>query len=147
MIRDKKLPSNIQERISLLISKLTQVRYIDAVYLFGSAAKKNLKPLSDIDIAVLINDGLNKEEIESLKLALTGLIESELSTEEFDLVILNDAPIRFSYNILKDGELVCVKNENHLIDFREKVVKYYLDFSYYRNKFNKAFLDGAGYHG
>jgi uncharacterized protein len=147
MIRNRKLPSNIQERIPLMVSKLIETRCIEAVYLFGSAAKKNLKPLSDIDIAVLINDGLKKEEIESLKLALIELIAGALSTEEFDLVILNDAPIRFSYTILKDGELVFVKDEKHLIDFREKVVRRYLDFSYYLKKFNKAFLDGAGYHG
>jgi hypothetical protein len=36
----------------------------------------------------------DKDEIESLKLALIELIASELSTEEFDLVILNEGPSR-----------------------------------------------------
>ncbi|MGD0822301.1 MAG: nucleotidyltransferase domain-containing protein [Desulfomonilia bacterium] len=147
MMRNNKLPPDILDKIPSLIGKLQDIDSIDALYLFGSAAKKNLKPLSDIDIAVLISDELNKDEIESIKLALIGLIAGTLSTEEFDLVILNDAPIRFSYIILKDGDLVFVKNESHLIEFREKVVKYYLDFSYYLKKFNKAFLDGVGYHG
>ena len=147
MIRDMRLPADIQDKISLLMAKLQDVDSIDAVYLFGSVAKKDLKPLSDIDIAILLNEGLGKDKIENLKLSLTGLIADALSTEEFDLVILNDAPIRFSYNILKDGKLVLVKDENHLIDFRERVIKYYLDFAYYLKEFDKAFLEGAGYNG
>jgi predicted nucleotidyltransferase len=147
MIRDIRLPAGIQDKISLLMAKLQDVDSIDAVYLFGSVAKKDLKPLSDIDIAVLLREGLGKDKMSELKLSFTGLIADALSTEEFDLVVLNDAPIRFSYSILKDGALVFVKDEKHLIDFRERAIKYYLDFSYYIKEFDKAFLEGLGYHG
>jgi len=38
-----------------------------------------------------------------------------------------------------------VNNKKELIDFHELVVKKYLDFSYYQNEFDDAFLKGIGY--
>jgi predicted nucleotidyltransferase len=147
MIRENKLPSDILDRLPSLKGKLRDVDVIDAVYLFGSLTEKNLKPLSDIDIAILLQKQLGADQISVLRSSLAGLIADTLVTEEFDLVILNDAPVRFSYNILKNGILLFARDEKHLIDFREKVVKYYLDFSFYLKEFDKTFLKGLGYHG
>lgn len=70
-----------------------------------------------------------------------------LNTEEFDLIILNTAPLRFSYNILKEGKLIFCKNRMQLIDFREKTVKYFIDFKFYRRQFDNVFLQGISYYG
>lgn len=78
-------------------------------------------------------------------LDLIGTIENVLKTEEFDLVILNTTPIRFVYNILKTERLKFCKDKNFLIDFTEKTNKFYLDFKYFREQFDKTFLKELGY--
>ncbi len=147
MIKDKNLPLDIQGKITHLVEKLRTQDFVNALFFFGSYARNQLKPLSDLDIAILLSGKPTRERIYSLQSSLVGIITDTLSTDEFDLVILNNAPLRLAYNILKDGKLVFVKLEDELIDFREQTVKYYLDFAYYRRQFDRAFLKGIGYHG
>ena len=74
-------------------------------------------------------------------------MNSVFRTDEIDLVVLNDAPLRFCHRILKTAKLLHLGNKSELIDFREKTVKLYLDFRFFRDAFDRAFLEGVGYHG
>lgn len=143
----EKLPEGIHEKIQPLVDRIATMEDVVAFFLFGSAARNDLQPLSDIDCAVLLSRSISRERIEELRLSLTGLITETLATEEFDLVILNTAPIRFSHTVFREGLLLFVKDKNQLVDFRERNTLRYLDFSYYRKEFNKVFLERAGYHG
>jgi len=105
MIKLNKLPKNVLEKFPELVKLLKNDKSVVAFYTFGSATSGNLKPLSDLDFAVLLSKKLNKHEIFEKHLDLIGTIEDALKTEEFDLVILNTAPLRFAYNILKTGRL------------------------------------------
>jgi len=49
--------------------------------------------------------------------------------------------------VLKTGKLLYFKNKTELIDFRDQVMKNYLDFKYFRDSFDHAFLKGIGYNG
>ena len=147
MVREKELPKDINKKIPHVVKRLKQLEYINALFFFGSFVRQDLKPLSDIDIAVLFTDEVEKKVYPGLQLELAGIIEDTIKTEEFDLVILNCAPSSFAHNILKDGTLVFAKNSAQLIDFREMVIKYHLDFQFYRREFDKAFLEKVGYHG
>ena len=68
-------------------------------------------------------------------------------TDEIDLTILNDAAFRFCFVVLKTGKLLYFKNKTELIDFRDQVMKNYLDFKYFRDSFDRTFLKGIGYNG
>lgn len=58
------------------------------LYLFGSYAKRSIKPTSDIDILVLLNEELDKSTIRKLKWQLEELIEEAIGFEyEIDLKI------------------------------------------------------------
>ncbi|GAB6184207.1 type VII toxin-antitoxin system MntA family adenylyltransferase antitoxin [Thermodesulfovibrio hydrogeniphilus] len=65
-------------------------KYSDKVlfaYLFGSVAKKDITPLSDIDIAVYFKE--EREKLFELKLSLYADICRSLKTNNIDLVVLN----------------------------------------------------------
>ena len=147
MVRDQKLPGGLQEKIKALTSRVAAVEEVVAFLLFGSAARDELKPLSDMDFAVLLSRNLSREGIEKLRLRLTGLIMEIMATEEFDLVILNTAPTRFSHAVMKEGVLLYIQDRNQLDEFREQNTSRYLDFLYYRREFDKFFLKRMGYHG
>jgi len=118
-----------------------------ALFFFGGLSKEELKPLSDLDFGLLLEDHLNPRALFERQLDLIGIVADQLDTEEFDLIILNNAPLRFSHQILKNGKKIFVKDDRQLGEFQERVVKKYLDFLHYRREFDRTFLGGLGLHG
>ncbi len=148
MIRDgKKLPVDVTTRIELSVARIAADKSVIALYAFGSLADENLKPLSDLDFGVLLSGSLDKQGRFHKSIDLLGILNETLKTDEVDLVVLNDDPLRFSYHILKTGKLLHCRDHNRLTDFIEKTTKLYLDFKPARDAFDQVFLEGIGYHG
>jgi predicted nucleotidyltransferase len=148
MIREnKKLPDNITEMVPKAITAIAGDPTVSAFFSFGSLAEGRLTPLSDLDFAVLVSSRLSKRERFEKHLELIGVLNSVFRTDEIDLVVLNDAPLKFCHRILKTAKLLHLGNKSELVDFREKTVKLYLDFRFFRDGFDRAFLEGVGYHG
>jgi uncharacterized protein len=138
-----KLPQNINVKLPLLY-ELKKDKRITALFIYGSVVENKLSPLSDIDIALLLDSTLNKKELFDLHLNLIGMVLDLLSIEEVDLQLLNTAPPRFIHNILKGAKLLFCNNRNHLIDFISKNRLEYLDFIYYKNQYNHFFQSHIG---
>ena len=141
MIREERLPSDILDKLDSLPGHIVNDRDIIAFFVFGSAVNGRLKPLSDIDLAVLLNTEMNKAQLFNKGLDLRSTIAEVLKTEEFDLVNLNLAPARFAHNIITDGRLLFCNNNPVLADFIEKNTREYLDFKYYRDDFDRTFRE------
>lgn len=148
MIREgKKLPVDVLTKIPTVISKIAEDKDVVALYAFGSLAESSLKPLSGLDFGVLLSDSLDKQKRIHKSIDLIGILNETLKTDEVDLVILNNDPLRFTYHILKTGKLLYCRDQNRLIDFIEKTKKLYLDFKPVKDQFDRVFLEGIGYHG
>ena len=148
MIREgQKLPPNVESRIPLLLDRIAKERDIVALYAFGSLTTGDLKPLSDLDFGILVSCKLDKQKRFDKHLDLLGKFNEVLKTDEVDLVMMNDAPMRFSHNIIKSGKLIYCQNKTELSEFIEKTVKLYLDFRFFRDAFDDTFLKGIGYSG
>ncbi|MBI3354869.1 MAG: nucleotidyltransferase domain-containing protein, partial [Nitrospirae bacterium] len=104
MIRYKKLPDNILQKIDSLTGFLKKDPNIIFAYLFGGLLKKRRNPLSDIDIAVYLKDTGKSGYLE-----LFGKISDLLNTDEVDLVILNTAPISLAGRVLQDRRVLIDK--------------------------------------
>lgn len=148
MIREgTKLPADVQERIPFIVQTLAEDKGIVALYAFGGMLQNALKPLSDLDFGILLAGRMDKKNRFEKQLTLIGLFTDILKTDEIDLINMNDAPPRIAFEILKTGKLLLCNDRPALIDFRERVVRVYLDFKYSRDAFDEVFLDGVGYHG
>ena len=111
MIRDGiKLQGNALERLPVLIQALKQRSEVVALYSFGGAARNELKPLSDLDFAILLSKQLIKQQRCDKQLKLISIFNNVFRTDEIDLIILNDAPLRFCFTILKTGKLLYFRN-------------------------------------
>jgi len=99
MIKLEKLPSDILARLREAEGVLAQDSNVVFAYLFGGLAKKEIRPLSDVDIAVYLRGTKNLAEY---KVNLFDRITDVLGTDELDLVILNTAPISIAGRILQD---------------------------------------------
>ncbi len=148
MIREgHKLPPDVTDRIPGLIKRISKDNEVIALFSFGSLARGDLKPLSDLDFGILVSPTLDRKQRFDKHLELTGVFNEQLETDEVDLVLMNDAPMRYSHNIIKSGKQLFCSDSDVLHDFIEKTVKFYLDFRYFRDEFDKEFLKGIGYYG
>jgi predicted nucleotidyltransferase len=78
-----------------------------AAYLFGSLARDEGGPMSDIDVAVCLdNDG----DAEEHRLALLLEISRRLGVDEVDLVVLNRAPVTLQASVIRDGVVFVDRN-------------------------------------
>ena len=141
------MPGDVADRIPPLIEQIKKDRDVVALYAFGSLVAGELKPLSDLDFGVLVSGKLGKQKRFDKHLELIGVFSKVLKTDEVDLVMMNDAPMRFSHNIIRSGKLLHCASRTKLADFIEKTVKLYLDFRFFRDAFDNTFLKGIGYSG
>lgn len=104
--------------------------YIKSAYLFGSAAKGRTGKLSDVDIGILLDESLVKEDLLNLKLNLISEIISILGTDKIDLTVMNHAPLLLKYNIIKHGKIL-KSCEPERINFESNILSEYLDKQYF----------------
>jgi predicted nucleotidyltransferase len=148
MIREgRKIAADSTEKIQEMVDLVSADQDVIALYVFGGLAKKQLKPLSDLDIAVILCGRLRVTERFEKHLQLLSILNRLFRTDEIDLVMLNDASSRFAHSILRDGKLLFCRDVNILINFAEYVRKSYFDFRYYQDSFDEEFLKGIGYYG
>jgi len=119
-------------RIKKLTDYLSKQDYIKFAYLFGSVAGKKEGKLSDVDIAIFLDEKLSKKERISLQLEMVSHFMSLLKTDRIDVVIMNDAPILLKYNIIKHGKIL--KDDEKRAEVEAKILSTYLDMKYYIDK-------------
>lgn len=148
MIREgKKLPDNVAEKLPGLVGLVSADQDVVALFVFGSLAHGDLKPLSDIDLGVLLDKRLDKTDRFNKHLDLIGKFTGFFNTEEIDIIILNDATMRFVVKVMSTGKILFERDRQAIIDLYDKNSKMLLDFRYFLNDFNQTFLEGVGYHG
>ncbi|KPV62990.1 MAG: Nucleotidyltransferase domain protein [Candidatus Bathyarchaeota archaeon BA2] len=106
-------------------------KHVRVTYLFGSYAKGKVGPLSDVDIAVLLDGRLDKQESFDLRLRLINGISSILKTDKLDVVVMNNAPLLLNYNIISQGRVLDSKDELERAMFETRILSRYLDRRYY----------------
>ena len=126
MRKNKALPTDILKRLESLPFVLGAHELVVFAYLFGGLVKGQVRPLSDVDIAVFLSTTENLVEV---KLELIGLISDYLGTDEFDLVILNDAPISLVGRILRQRRVLVDKNPPKRHQFESLMNRKFFDFS------------------
>ena len=146
MIREgKPIPSDAAGKMPQAVSMATNDPDVVALFAMGGMARNQLKPLSDIDFAVLLDEHLSRKQLFDQHLTLIGKLNSIFQTDEVDLVLLNSAPYRFVHEIIKTGRLLYCRSKHDLIDFNEHSQRLYLDFKYFKDQFDRTFLKGVGY--
>jgi len=112
-------------------------------YLFGSHARGQAGPLSDIDIAVLLADTVTEASAFEQRLTLMDEISHRLRTNAVDVVVLNHAPLALAYRVLRDGVLIYCRDELKRIEFTARTVNMYLDFEPFLKRQERAILERA----
>jgi len=99
-------------------------------YLFGSTVRGDTGRLSDVDIAVMLDEKLSKKDRFELELKSISEIATLIKKNKIDLVVLNEAPLLLAYNIVKNG-IILKSNEIERVNFETKILSMYMDEKYY----------------
>lgn len=101
-----------------------------AFYLFGSYAAGKQTPVSDVDLAVLLDLDFPAEHYFEKKLDLLSRVTATLQTDEVDLIILNQAPPFLAYRILSLGRLLFERRDKkgQRVNFQVRTFDRYFDF-------------------
>lgn len=120
---------HLNETILKNIRKICEEQQeIKALYLHGSYAEGNPTPLSDIDLAVLLDDDIPQNRYLEIALTMEDLFCSQIPPHNFDVRIINNAPILVQGNIITDGRILFCSDDEKLAGFQERIILPYLDF-------------------
>lgn len=102
-------------------------RDIVAAYLFGSLARGEATPGSDVDVAVILTGGAPRDLVGIERIEeLCEEIEARLR-REVDLVVMNGAAPDLLHRILRDGEIVCESDHRRRLEFEVQARNEYFD--------------------
>jgi uncharacterized protein len=97
-----------------------------AAYLFGSLARGQAGPLSDIDIAVLLTPELGEQAAVERQLDLMVALD-DLDPREMQVTLLNHAPPVLAYQVVGDGILFYERSRPQRIHFEVRAMQRYFD--------------------
>ena len=95
-------------------------------YLFGSVARGRATIQSDIDIAVLLDPGLDDRTMVERQLDLIGALEPYCD-REVQVVLLNCATPLLAYQVIRDGVRLSARTDAERVAFEVSTMKRYFD--------------------
>jgi hypothetical protein len=98
-----------------------------AARLIGSQARGTVGPLSDVDIGVWHDPGLDSKARFRLQLDLIGAASGALGTDEVDVVMLNGAPPLMRHRAVRDGRLLVERDPVARVRLDARALLDYLD--------------------
>ncbi len=127
-----------EEGLKKYLKKEDQIKL---AYLFGSVAQNKTGKLSDVDLAIYLDDSLNKKEKLDLKLKFISEIENIIKNNRLDMVIMNDAPIALNFEIIKANYPLLIRDEDLKVSLEQYIMSRYLDRQYYDQRWAKNLLN------
>lgn len=129
----------IEEKISPYFLACPEVQ---AAYLFGSTAKGGAGLLSDIDLALLVDEAKIPGNLPyGYKVYAAAELMRCLQTDGVDLVILNESPLLLRFQVVRDGIVLHCKDEKGRVQFESQVMSIFLDEQYYFKRHAAANLE------
>lgn len=136
----------IDTSLKIQLAAIFEGRKVVFAYLFGSQAREDVGPLSDIDIAVYFDEAVNPDERFDLRLEVLGELTDLFQTDDVDLVALNDAPPQLVHRILKDGRLLFSANERTRLALEMRASLKYLDWKPHLERYTRQTLSSGAEH-
>lgn len=113
---------------------------IACAYLYGSTARDESRPSSDLDVAVLFRE-TPPATLEGLGLDIAGEIERALG-KRADIVVLNRAAPDLVHRILRDGVLVHESDRRMRVAFETRKRAEYFDVLPYLREYRRSVASG-----
>jgi hypothetical protein len=128
VIKRRRLPPDIRARLDRVVERYSGDSRVVAVYLFGSFARGEEGPLSDIDLALLLNPRTARADLAPLALDYLIELNSLLGTDEVGFVLLNSAPLTLRHEVVRTGKVLVDNDPEARLDLEVRTEDLYMDF-------------------
>jgi len=126
--------AEIESRIAKALGTFPEVTF---AYLFGSRARGDARPDSDVDVAISVLEGENTGR---LWLMAMGALEQALAPLKVDCILLNDAPPGLRFSVVRDGRIVLDRATDARMEFEVSTRRQYWDWEPRRRLHDEALL-------
>jgi predicted nucleotidyltransferase len=127
--RHKPVPEHLREIAGELGSVLSQHPEVAAAYVFGSVARGDATPDSDLDVGIVFAQrGDTAREHVDLIGTLAAEIEGIGGFREVDIVVLESQGPIFCHRVLSEGALVYERDPERRVDFESDTLVRAFDF-------------------
>jgi hypothetical protein len=128
----RKSPATFEDIATAVRPCLAARPEIVFAYVFGSTARGEGRPDSDVDIAVFLDDSVSAPGYTGYRAALTTELLRCLTRNDVDLVVLNQSPVLLTHRIVRDGLVVLSRDEAKRVTFVTDTGRRYCDSAYLR---------------
>ncbi len=118
-------PDQLAVRLDTLGDAIGTVPGVLFAYLFGSQSTGRAGPLSDVDVAVYLDESV--DALES-KLPLIDLISRHVGGDRVDVVVLNSAPIALAGRVLTTRRVIFERDAFARHRYESSVIRQFADF-------------------
>jgi predicted nucleotidyltransferase len=106
---------------------LAEAPRVAAAWVFGSVARGDARPDSDLDLAVLL-DGAEREGDAQALFALSAELERFSPSGRVDVLVLGPQGSVLRHRVLAEGRLVKDADPQARMEFEERTTREYLDW-------------------
>jgi len=118
------MSGDMKARLEKFLLKVRDDPEIPAVFLFGSAARGEQGPTSDVDICLVFAPGIS----DRLYMAQKRLNYMSEAPEGLDIQVFQLLPLYIRHRILKEGKVLFCRDEDALYDIAFATIKAFEDF-------------------
>jgi len=129
----------LKDELSTVLRSLEAVRM---VYLFGSRVEKNVGPMSDFDMAILVDRAADGPR---MRARLAHELARILGTDQVDVVLLNHAPIELAYAVVAQGKVLYEEDLATRVEYEATVLSRYGDYLPVLRRQRRDILQGDDY--
>jgi len=137
-----------QQRATLIIAKLEAgleaalSRYpVELAYLYGSVARGNPLPTSDVDLALVLAEPMPVSiERLNLELHIQATVEDVCGLQNVDVRAINTAPVLAQGEIVQEGRCLYVRDEARRALFESLTRRKYFDYRLVADKLQADLL-------
>ena len=113
---------------------------VQLAYLHGSAARGEMAPSSDVDIALVCDEDISPHQRLQLVLDVSTGLYRQAGITEADVRIINGAPLVFQGRVACEGIILYARDKTQQIEFETRTRDEYFDYLPFHQRLQAAFL-------
>ncbi|MCL6473428.1 MAG: nucleotidyltransferase domain-containing protein [Firmicutes bacterium] len=122
--------TTLPETVQRVLAEVQQHPKVVAIFLFGSWARGEQMPISDVDIAVLLDNPDKRDEADI----------GSMYSPTVDLVLFHRLPVRIQFQVLKEGQPLFVRDEEKLIETTFQLMRQYHEMEWMYRRYYEEIL-------
>lgn len=134
---------NVEEQLRESATAILEGEPVVFAYLFGSQATGQAHPRSDVDVAVMLEEGMPENEHLETGLRLARRLAEASGLGRIEVVILNDAPLPLVGRAISTRKVIYSMDEPARVEFESRRYREFLDFQIHAEPLARALLRRA----